>query len=291
MTILLFGISSSALSQVDDSLEKLTSKNAKNYLQPLADAFGANLNSGFFYSARIPRFGLSVRVGISAMIAPIPSDKKAFALQDEKVGDFWVIFPENAPPVPTVFGKEQTVPINIDGSTFNAPGGIWDTDFFPMAVPQITVGSFLGTEAMVRYFKYNHSDIGEIKLSGFGLRHSLSQYIPLFPIHVALGIYRQTFTIGDIVEARTMYYGLQASKKLAIITFYAGYGIESCKLDLNYTYVHGNQQEFPIGFEFDSVNRTRINAGLAFDLLILKIYADYSMADQSVICVGTAIGF
>ena len=179
----------------------------------------------------------------------------------------------------------------MDGSTYHAPGGAWDTDFFPLAVPQITVGSFLGTEAMVRYFKYNHSDIGEIKLSGFGLRHSLSQYIPLFPIHVALGIYRQTFKIGDIVEARTMYYGLQASKKLAVITLYAGYGIESCKLDLNYTYVHTNQQEIPIGFEFDSVNRTRINAGLALDLLFLKIYADYSMADQPVICVGTAIGF
>jgi len=144
---------------------------------------------------------------------------------------------------------------------------------------------------VIRYFKYNHSDIGEINLSGFGLRHSLSQYIPLFPIHVALGIYRQTFKIGDIVEARSMYYGLQASKKLGIITFYAGYGYESCKLELNYTYQHTPAQAFPISFEFDSVNKSRITAGLALDLLFLKIYADYSLADQPVICVGAGIGF
>jgi len=45
---------------IEDMISKYTSDNGKGYVQPLADAFGANLNSGFYHHAKVKKAGFQL---------------------------------------------------------------------------------------------------------------------------------------------------------------------------------------------------------------------------------------
>lgn len=267
---------------IEENVSEYDTKNGRLYLQPLADTFGANLNSGFFRSAKIEKLGFHIQLGIVAMGAFVTDDQKTFIAVPED--DF------NPPPnteLPTVFGSEEGVYVEELGES--VPGA-WDTKIFPLAVPQLTVGSLLGTEVVLRWIDFKIDDsIGNIKLSGFGVRHSVSQYIPLCPVDLAVGYFRQSFEVGDIVEAHATYMGLQCSHSFSILCLYGGIGYESAKLDISYTHEQEGES-YDVNFELDAKNSTRFTVGLAFDLPILKIHADYSIASQKVFALGIGLG-
>ena len=277
-------ISSTAAGQnLEESVDAYSSKNGTLYLQPLADVFGANLNSGFFHTAKIPKFGLHINVGVAAMYAPIGKGQKTFKMVDEPDLN-WTAPPETV--LPTLFGEDESVEVAGLG---DMPGGIWQNNFFPTAVPQLTIGSFMGTEATFRWIEYNvDDDIGKIKLSRWGLRHSLSHYILLCPVDIAVGYWQQKFTIGDIVEANTRFYGIQASKSISILTLYCGLGIEHATLKLEY-----NNQDLdkPVRFELEGNNTTRTTLGASLDLAVVKFHIDMNMANQTTYSAGLGIGF
>lgn len=282
---LLLVASAATAQNLDDKISSYGSKNAELYLQPLADAFGASLNSGFFHTARIGKFGLHVKIGVIAMVAPIPEEKKIFEMVDEPQYGF---YPDPGEMTATVFGDED------GGATVNGvefPGGAFETDYMPLAVPQVTVGGVLGTEATLRYITYTPDDeIGEIKLFGWGVRHSLSQYIPLCPVDIAAGFWRQRFEVGDIVEATATYFGVQASKSLSVLTLYAGAGLEKSSLDIAYDYDNEGQIE-RVTFGMEGENSSRVTLGLALDLAVLQIFGDINMAKQTTYSAGVTVGF
>ena len=286
MLVLFFFIFSSILNlqaqDIEDNVSKYTSVNGKLYLQPLADAFGANLNSGFFYSAKIKTFGLHIDFGIKAMYAPIPAEKKTFTPQPEMS---WV--PPAGTSLPTIFGDEHEVTVN--GITF--PGGVWNTDYFPLAVPQLTIGSFMGSDFTLRYVKYKiDDDIGDVKLYGWGIRHSLSQYIPLMFVDITAAYYHQRFTVGDIIDATASFAGLQASYSVSVLTLYGAAGIEQSTLGIKYLYTEEGQS-MEISFDLKGENHFRTTIGAALNLYFMKLHADYSMSSQKVLSGGVVFGF
>ena len=282
--LLLLCIAVSAYSQdIEDNVSRYTSVNGSKYLQPLADAFGANLNSGFFCSAKIPTFGLHLEFGIKAMYAPIPAEKKTFSPEPEFGWN-----PDPGTLLPTIFGDEE--PVVIAGIEF--PGGAWDTDFFPLAVPQLTIGSVLGTDFTVRYITYSiDDDIGDIKLFGWGLRHSLSQYMPLMFLDISAAFYHQSFSVGDIIDASAVFAGIQASYSLSLLTLYGSVGYEKSTLGISYEYDEPGEEPFIVDFDLTGENNFRTTLGLALDLYILKIHADYNFAPQKTIAGGVSFGF
>lgn len=278
-----FGCLTATLSaqSIDDKVSVYKSANGMLYLQPLADTFGANLNSGWFRTARIPKSGFHLYIGAKGVVSPISSSQKTFTSVSE----------EDLPAgltLPTIFGSEDGVFVDeLNTDVF----GVWDTDWVPMAVPQLTVGSVLGTEFTFRWFDMRVDDeIGDLTLTGYGLRHSISQYIPNSPIELALGYYMQTFKVGDIVEARSSYVGLHASYHVSVIGFYGGFGVEKSNLDIEYTYTSGDDRT-RIEFELEGSNSTRFTVGVLFDFPVIKIHADYSIAAQNVITAGVGLGF
>jgi hypothetical protein len=274
-------IQGSQAQDLEESLSLYLSTNGSLYMQPLADAFGANLNSGFFHTARIKKMGFHLHVGFKAVGALISDDQKTFTSKAE--GGL-----PGGRELPTVFGDEDGVYIDEIDETVT---GVWNTSIFPVAVPQLTVGSLLGTEVTIRWMEWTVSeDFGKIGLFGFGIRHSISQYIPMFPVDVAIGYFRQNFEIGDIVEAHAQYFGLQASYQISVLCFYGGIGYENANLDISYTY-EDNDTSQRVSFELDSKNSTRFTIGLGFDLPILKIHVDYNIAAQNVVAAGIGFGF
>jgi hypothetical protein len=257
--------------------------NLRNYLQPFADAFGANLNSGLYHTARIPKQGLHFYVGIETMIALIRNDQRTYtALLIDENG-----LPIAKPGLPTIFGSEDPPPIDLaPGLSYDLPGG-FDIRAFPIVAPRVTLGSLAGTEFSLRWVEVDFGvDFGLLKINGFGLRHSLSQYFPLFPLDLCFGFFVQDFKLGRIFKANMGYFGAQASRSLGPLTLYGGIGIEKS------TFTLGNNEGVLLvaPITFDSANRTRLNAGVTLRMLILKLHVDYSLGMQNILVAGIGIG-
>lgn len=270
--------------EFEDFVKKYTDANGKSYMQPLADAFGANLNSGWYHSAYVIKPGFQLYIGVSAMSAPIPARNKTF--QATTQGFFT---PTQTADVPTVFGKTETFTVEGDGGTaYVFPGGL-DLKTLPMAVPNLTIGSLFGTNASFRWAAYDFGeDVGKLELLGWGLTHSLDQYLPVEPFHMAMGFYIQQFGVGDIVDANGWLANVQASYQWHLITLYGGVGYENSNLNINYTYEEDNSE---VSFDLQGTNKIRATLGLTLNLGPVKLNGDYSMARQSILTVGFGLGF
>src|SRR5262249_58750542 len=92
----------------------------------------------------------------------------------------------------TIFGGQGTTvsSSSVPGLSYRGSDGFITANYFPSAVPQLHVGGLLGTEGYLRYFTssaisgLNKQDFPELKLVGYGVRHSLSQYFKGMPIHI-----------------------------------------------------------------------------------------------------------
>jgi hypothetical protein len=156
-----------------------------------------------------------------------------------------------------------------------------------LAIPQLTVGSLYGTEASVRFFQAKLGDnIGQLKLWGFGARHSLNPYFKNIPINAAAGMYYQHFEVGNIITANATIFSLQGSYTTSVLTFYGGPGIEVANLDVNY---EGSSGMTSIALK--SANTIRLTIGAELSLAFFKLYADYNLSSQSTFVLGFGFGF
>ncbi|NOZ60569.1 MAG: hypothetical protein GXO74_02700 [Calditrichaeota bacterium] len=270
---------------IENFVSKYTSENGKKYLQPLADAFGANMNSGFFHSAHIERNGFQFYGGIVTMFAPIADDQKVFTAQTEGL-----FSPPTTAEAPTIFGNSENVAVEGTGGTaYVFPGG-FDMTTFPIAVPQLSFGSIMGTEAMLRFIDIKLDDnLGKLSLVGFGVRHSVSQYFPTLPVDIAVGFYKQSFKLGNIIDANSLSIGAQASYSKGILTFYGGLANESSNLNISYAYESDENGE-DISFELKAKNSFRLTTGVAAALGPIVLHTDFNFAQQNVVVVGLGIG-
>jgi hypothetical protein len=283
--LLCIGLTASNLhaQEFEDFVKKYTGANGKGFMQPLADAFGANLNSGWYHSAYIAKPGFQLYIGVSAMAAPIPAKNRTFTATTE--GFFT---PQQQAEVPTIFGGTEIIKVYGEGTGYQFPTGI-DIQRAPMAVPNITIGSLLGTTASFRWAAYDlGKEIGKIELVGWGISHSVSQYLPLEPFDVALGYYMNQFGVGDVVDAMGWIASIQASYQWHLFTLYGGLGYENSTLDINYIYEEDGSE---VAFDLEGNNKMRGTIGLTLNLGPVKLNSDYSVARQSIFSVGFGLGF
>lgn len=276
-------IPSAVAQSLQERLESLSDRNS-GYLQPLADAVGANLNSGLYHSAKVKKGGLHFYLGLEGVGAIISDEQRIFTAVDD-VGEI-----EN---VPTIFGEEESTPIQVGGATVNLPKG-FNLRLFPIVAPRLTLGNIMGTELMLRVVELNIGpDFGKFNMTGYGLRHSVSQYFPLSPIDMSFTLFVQDIQIGDVVNISTHYFGVQASKRFLALELYGGVGMEGASLKAEYTLgdnFPGGLAGETISYSLDSKNRTRINVGVTLHMLLLKLHADYNLASQKTFVVGAGIG-
>lgn len=282
---------SSAAQSLEERLKKFADEFAKGYTKPFTDAFGAAMNSGWYHTADVSD-GLDLFVGVKFMLMPIPEDGKKFKTRS--------IWNNTEQEVPTVFGSENEVsisgaPSGVEPATY--PKG-FNVGLVPMVVPHISVGNFYGTRAMLRYLpKVKLGDYGEFEFFGIGVQHSISQYIPLVPLDISALVAFQNLSLGDLVSTSAFTIGAQASKGFAIITIFGGLAYESSTMEFTYRAqftdpANPTQQiSRDIKFEADGKNNVRATLGLALNLGLVKVSADYSLASQSVATLGVGFGW
>jgi len=315
---LLILLVSSLFSDIQESLEKFGKENGQAYIKPFVTAYGTNFNSGLYNTAKVLkpfRFGLF----INTMLAFIPDKDKAFLpsrpdmYMDDPLnpGEIIYLYEEPTEETATVFGEDGGMlnhnPIldNIPGlDTSNLDIYFADGTNLPavlLMVPQFHLGLPAGNELMIRGFpKHKISkDIGKIGFWGIGLKHSISQYIPLVPIDLAVqGVY-QSLYLGDILELNNFALNAEISKKLLMWTLYAGMGYEQTKLKVEYeteikVYDGSNafdSESLDIDFEMEGNNNFRTTFGIRYSLILLKLYADYTISDYNIFNAGIGISF
>jgi hypothetical protein len=287
LAILVFCAAAPALAQLEDNLSAYTDETAKGYLKPLQEAFGQALNSNFYTTAHIPRTGLRLRVEVRAMSVMFKNSDDRFRATTG--GDFQ---PQQTVDAPTVVGPEQSVSVSGDGGTeFVFPGG-FDLSSFTIAVPQITVGSFAGTEASLRWIAFDTGDaeIGNISLFGIGARHSLSQYLIAPPVDLAAGVYYQKLNVGDdLLKANSFTVGVQASRDFANFTPYGGLSLDTFALEANYTATAGAEDR-DIHLDFGSKSSLHLSAGVGVNLGVVHLNVGGDISDRVGVNAGLAVG-
>jgi hypothetical protein len=156
----------------------------------------------------------------------------------------------------------------------------------PFAIPQLSIGSVYGTDLTFRFFTYSfEEEIGDLTQFSWGIRHSISQYLPLVPVDLAVGFYNSYFTIGEYIDCSSWIVTAQASKTVSIFTFYGGLGYEMSNLKIDY-----HEEEVDISYDLKGINSIRLTAGITFNLGPVKLNADYNLASQSSFSAGLGIG-
>ena len=272
---LFFSIQISA--QFADRITELIDNDLKQYATPLATFTGSYLNSAGYYSANVPSF-FGVKIGLVGMMVLVPDDQTSYTLSSgEKTATF--------------FGEKGAAVPGSEGYLVYPPG--INVTSIPTGIPQIAV-STLGTEVMLRYIPTLDLDDVETGLFGFGLKHSISQYIPLLPVDIAVQFLYTSVSIEnkaedfDLSNTNTAF-NVHASRGFGLVTLYGGLQYESLqngyKLHI-YRLLSFRTPDEKVKLSLDGDNNFRFTLGAALKLAVLVINADINLGSQTVFVAG-----
>jgi hypothetical protein len=287
-------LASPVAAQIEDQISIYTGDNAEGYLEPFSNAVGTTLNTGFFRSAYLPTEGFNIAFELLMMGLYFSNDDQTFDATTE--GSFT---PVTTQTVPTVIGNGDAVLITGNAGTGYAfPGGL-SLNSFAMLAPQLRISSLRGTEFVGRYgrVKSGESEVGDITLYGFGVRHNISQYLGEdYVVDISVGGIYQKFTAGensegnDLMDTELLSIGGNVSKRFPIgwATFepYGGLSYDSYQMTLEYDSDLEGQQTL----EFDRVNTAHLTLGVNFNLVFANVYAEYDVAKLQSFGIGLALG-
>ncbi len=304
-----------------EGLQSLAMENAELYVAPLADGLGIAMGTGFARTGRVHGIlGFSVGVRVVA------------ALPSEEAGTFTPILPGSVtfrgttfsdPYEPvggaltsaTVVGDGPGVVLrprgeylaalqlageNPDDYTLSFPDGL-DLPAVPFAVVEGALGMGMGTEITARFLPSYEiaSEVGAVSARGFGVRHSLTSWIPGPTPLLDLAVYAgwQRFQVGDYLDAKAVAYGLVASAGLGPLRVYGSGGLSRADIDVQYEVRNpsGNPALPPDGtsfsFQREVPSSFRGAVGVGLSLPLLEVSAEYGLADFNTASVQFGIHF
>lgn len=279
---------------LESKLCQWNAENGKKFIESSLPAFGANLNSGWFQTAKVTKpfhFGFT----LNTMIAFISDEDKSFMAtnpdtllyEGEKVETATFFGGKGGQFEPTPYGSAHDI------NTLKLCDGI-GLDMAPLVIPQVFMGIPFGFEITGRYFPAVElfKEVGELSFWSIGIKNQISKLIPLCPVAISLqGVYQQ-FELGDIITSKCTFINAQASKEFIFLTLYGGVGLESTKLTAKYNYtfqtIDGEVTE-SVKFDIEGENKYRVTAGIRYKLSIIDICADYSIGYYQIIRIG--LGF
>lgn len=274
--------------QIEANLSTYTGKNAEGYLDPLHQALGAGLNSGMFRSAQVPVGRFQFNVEVKLMAVKFGDAERTFRAETEDG-----FYPLTSVEAPTVVGATDAMAVAGRNNTVAIFPGGFDLSSLTLAVPQVTIGGFRGTQAIVRYlaFKTGDAEIGDFSLFGIGARHSISQYWEGAPMDLAAGFLYQNLGLGDkLIDTSALTFGVQASRRFyKVLEPYAGLSFDRFAMSVDYKYEDTNPPT-RLKLDYDPTSNLRFTAGLGLNLSLLHLQGEVNLADQTSFLVGLSLG-
>ncbi|MFQ5627807.1 MAG: DUF6588 family protein [bacterium] len=273
---MVFGINNSLFAQLNNVEDLLrggvedANVLLKEYISPLGKGFGADLNNGWFTTARPHKF-LGFDITITANFAIAPEIDETFDISKLTLNSVRLTNPTGDPNSPTIIGSDSPGPeITIfakDPSSGNEiiigdffmPEGI-DFQYVPSPMIQAGLGIGFNTDVMARYLPQIEfdEDVGSLQMIGFGLKHSFTranEFGDPPPIDISIFAGYTTFQAQskDInlppdpsaiptgaayddqeieLEANSFTANLIISKSFPLLTLFGSVGYETSSMDL-----------------------------------------------------------
>jgi hypothetical protein len=275
-------------SDFESIIEQFNSETVIGYLQPLADLFGANMNSGFFRSAAVPESGFHLSIEFIGMGSPVSDADKVYTAPTPDG-----FTPGSFETATILGGRGTTVVSTLDPALqYRGSDGILDMGLFPAAAPQIRIGAVAGTELVGRFVTTPGIDEEEFPTStlwAIGGRHSISQYISESPIDLAIGVFYTSFTVSDIVDFSGVTAGVQAGKEFTGVGLYGGVAWENSTLNLQYTSTDPTADP-TVKIDLEGANSFRFTGGLALNLGFFHLFGEGNLGSVTTFATGVAFG-
>jgi hypothetical protein len=188
----------------------------------------------------------------------------------------------------------QTVETNINGI-------LDDLSFMPLAGPQLTVGTFLGSQVSVRYlpwFELN-SEIGKFSCLGFGIMHNPGVWFPNpLPLDIGLGFFTQTMKAGDYLKATATQVSIFAGKTIGpsmlSISPYAGISWERSSISVDYKHTFetpAGPTTQEISFDMKGDKSVSFTVGGTLKISFVSLNVDFSLATYNIFSAGVGLDF
>ncbi|MEQ9303257.1 MAG: hypothetical protein RJQ14_05020, partial [Marinoscillum sp.] len=215
--------------------------------------------------------------------------------------------------IPYLVYNENT-PDEDDDISITAPTGLglkeeYGVNFVPAPSVQLGIGIYKGTEIKLRLIpEQTFGDPGEefnTKMFGLGVMHDVKQWIPgiknlpfdlsgFFAFTKMSNSYQMDADapdqIGSFDISGTTLQGI-ISKKLAVLTAYAGVGFSTSKVNFSMDGTYDTEAGTfvdPIDFEYKN-GGLRANVGARLKLLIFTFHAEYALQKYNTLTAGVGI--
>jgi len=300
-----------------DRFASLAIDNAKGYVGPVAEGLGHALTAGFAQTARSHKL-LGFDIGVRVMAALPSAARETFdAIVPTSVSYEGVTFTNpyasanGSLATPTAVGAGDGIVLvpqgnfrqaillageNPDDYTIEFPEGL-DLPAVPFAIAQFSIGLPFSTEFTLRMVPAVTPDeeIGEIKATGFGVKHTVTHWLPTFPVDVAVFAGTQDFQVGDWLDANAVTYGVIASRSIGPLTAFGH--VRRASADVSVGYTVDNPDDVPglpadgtrLGFEANVPAAVRAGGGLTIRLIGLDITGEYTQGPQRVVSVKAGL--
>lgn len=286
----LFAAPARGQTSLESVIQQYSGDAITGYIQPLADVLVANLSLGYVNSATTPRkFSLSLEA--VAMTAAL----------DEKLRLYTASAPSGFQPstfqTPTIFGGTATTVqhSSIPGLSYRGSDGLVDAEYFPSAAPQLRIGGIAGTEVVIRYASSSmvsfleEEDFPELTMRGFGIQHSISQYLKL-PVELSVGGSFNSLTFGDIIDLTATSFGVNVGRSLGMLGVSGGIVSEGGTMNLSYTTTDPGGAG-GVDIDLDVKRSIRFRAGASLNLAFLRLFGDAAFGDVVSYAAGLRLGF
>ncbi|WP_423127829.1 DUF6588 family protein [Gaoshiqia sp. Z1-71] len=307
------------------------------YVNPYANALGIGLNNSWYNTAETHKIlGFDLAFTISAV--QIPKSDQTFDVNSLNLTNARVATGYSNIAATAAGNEKGGTQLDIYSndtkiSSFKTPGGS-ELDLVPIPMIQLGVGILPHTELIGRYvptIKFDvDDDRAKIGLVGVGLKHNFKEWIPVvkhlpFDASVFAG-YTQidgesglTFSyenyglpnpIGYVpdenqradVKTKAMKYGLILSKKVAVLTFFAGVSHNTSKstIDLlgkypvftinNLGIPEYAEEDHPIALKFKN-SSLAADAGFRLKLAFFSLFGSVNFSEYTSYNAGLSFGF
>jgi Family of unknown function (DUF6588) len=304
---------------LDDGKKMVT-----EYVSPFMKALSLGLNQGWYNTAKPHKLGgFDLTITVSPMYIPVSDetfDASKLNLQQVTVVDPATGLQASDQRVPTLFGTDKTATfsskstLGVTADDFEGPPGLnlkkeIGKNFLPVPMAGVGIGLPKGTELKIRFIpKVKRGDIGQLNMFGIGIMHDVKQYIPgikNLPFDLSGFVGYTHFKLEadlsstaqngkGIFEMKSTTIQALISKKVAVLTFYGGFGVNLAKSTLamkgNYDLDDDGTYETkdPLNASFKA-SGPRATFGLRLKLAVIAFQADYTLQKYKSLSVGFGI--
>jgi hypothetical protein len=270
---------------INDYLDSYIGENATPYVQPLADLFTSNINTGVWEWTGIPD-KFYVRLKVQGMMSFPDESMRTFT--GRTTGNFR---PEQTAIVPTIIGDESSVTVQGNNNTvYVFPGG-YDLNQLTLGTPQLTIGGILNSEISGRFLSFSlGDDVGRVQFIGLGARHSFSGYFDNPPIDFSLGYFYHQVEAGTYLDTDSHLISAQVGKSGRFLSGHLGVGYQTSLSDIHYVY-DDDGTEYTVDLDLTNENPWIVEAGLGLKLGPVFASTAVSYAKHPTVSAGVGLSF